>query len=362
MAAANTLGHILHFTSFGESHGPAIGGVIDGFPAGFKPDMKFINSVLQMRSPQGSLWETERKEKDEVEILSGMADGKTLGSPIAFIFRNSNTRSGDYDEINKHFRPGHADYTYFKKYGIDGQSGGGRASGRETVARVFAGALAMDFLRTKNIEILSFVSAIGSIQASFDVKNLAKNTIESSVLRCPDSVSEQKMLVLLENLKKESDSIGGGITSIVRNLPAGLGEPLFAKINAVLSQAVMSIPAVKAVEFGAGMKSAEMKGSEFNDSMSQKNGEIHFESNNSGGIQGGISNGNDLVFTTWFRPPSSHGQKQKTISRENENSELEIKGRHDVCFVPRAVPVVFAMTALSVLDLLLLNSAYQNQQ
>lgn len=361
MAAGNTFGQLLKFTSFGESHGSAIGGVVDGFPAGFKPDMEYINDLVQKRSPSGFAWETPRKEKDEVEILSGMANGKTLGSPIAFIFRNSNIRSGDYDEINKHFRPGHADYAYFKKYGIEGQRGGGRSSGRETVARVFAGALAMDYLRTKGIEILSFVSTIGSIQANFDLKNLTKNTIESSVLRCPDSVSEQKILVLLENLKKESDSIGGGITSVVRNLPAGLGEPLFAKINAALSQAVMSIPAVKAVEFGVGIRSAEMKGSEFNDLMSLKNGEIQFETNNSGGIQGGISNGNDLVFTTWFRPPSSHGQKQKTISRENENSEFEIKGRHDVCFVPRAVPVVSAMTALSVLDLLLIHYAYQNQ-
>jgi len=360
MAAGNTFGQILKFTSFGESHGPAIGGVIDGFPAGFEPDMDFVNEMVQKRSPSGSVWETSRKEKDEVEILSGIQEGKTLGSPIAFIFRNSNIRSGDYSVINKHFRPGHADYTYFKKYGIDGQGGGGRASGRETVARVFAGALALDYLRREGIEILSFVSAIGNIEAAFDEINIEESTIDSSVLRCPDKDAEKEMLVLLEVLKQEQDSVGGCVSTLVRHIPKGLGEPLFAKFNAVLSQAMMSIPAAKAVEFGVGKKGLGLKGSEYNDSMQMINGEIGYLSNNSGGIQAGISNGNDLFFTTSFRPPSSVGKKQQTVSRSGKDSVIEINGRHDVCFVPRAVPVVTAMTALSILDLLLLHNAYQN--
>jgi len=360
MAAGNSFGHILKFTSFGESHGPAIGGVLDGFPAGFEPDMDFVNEMIQKRSPSGSVWETSRKEKDEVEILSGIHEGKTLGSPIAFLFRNSNIRSADYSEINKHFRPGHADYSYFRKYGIEGQNGGGRASGRETVARVFAGAMALDFLRRKGIEILSFVSAIGSIEAVCDEKNIHAHKIDSSVLRCPDSDAERKMLVLLESLNREQDSIGGCVGTVVRNIPAGLGEPLFAKFNAVLSQALMSIPAAKAVEFGIGKNGLGLKGSEYNDGMQIKDGEIEFLSNNSGGIQAGITNGNDLFFTTCFRPPSSVGKIQKTVSRKNEDVELKIEGRHDVCFVPRAVPVVTAMTALCVLDLLLMNNAYRN--
>ena len=359
MAAGNTFGTILKFTSFGESHGPAIGGILDGFPSGFEPDMEFVNDFVQKRSPSGSIWETQRKEKDEAEILSGISNGKTIGSPIAFIFRNKNIKPQDYSEINKSFRPGHADYAYFKKYGIDGQSGGGRASGRETVARVFAGALALDYLRKMNIEIFSFVSAIGSVNAEFDPEILDKNTIESSVLRCPDSVAEKAMIDLLENLKKENDSVGGCVSTFIKNVPAGLGEPLFSKFNAALSQAMMSIPAVKAIEFGAGKDGLKLKGSEYNDAMSMNSGKISFDSNHSGGIQGGISNGNDVFFNTCFRPPSSVGKMQNTVNRSFENSELEIKGRHDVCFVPRAVPVVSAMTALCVLDLLLLNNAYQ---
>lgn len=359
MAAGNTLGTILKFTSFGESHGPVIGGILDGFPAGFEPDMEFVNDFVQKRSPSGSIWETPRKENDEAEILSGISNGKTIGSPIAFIFRNKNIRSQDYSEINKSFRPGHADYAYFKKYGIEGQPGGGRASGRETVARVFAGALALDFLRRKGIDIVSYVSAIGNIQADFDYKKINNKAIENSVLRCPDSVAEKAMLKLLEDLKKEKDSVGGCVSTVVKNLPPGLGEPLFSKFNAVLSHAIMSIPAVKVVEFGAGKEGLKLKGSEYNDAMFTNEGEISFASNHSGGIQGGISNGNDVFFNTCFRPPSSVGKKQNTINRNFENSELEIQGRHDVCFVPRAVPVVTAMTALSVLDLLLLHNAYQ---
>ena len=359
MSAASTIGQILKFTLFGESHGPVIGGVLDGFPAGFQPDMDFVRKMIRDRSPSNAAFETARKEEDEVEILSGIHENCTLGSPIAFIFRNKEHKSEDYLAMKDVFRPGHADYTYFKKYGLQPQAGGGRASARETIARVFAGALAMDYLRQMGIEIISYVSAIGDVHVNIDPQKVSAKAIEDSVLRCPDKDSESKILDLLNKIVKDKDSIAGQVTSIVRNLPSALGEPVFYKINAALSAAVMSIPAVKGVEFGEGFGGTHLKGSEYNDAMFSSDEGFSFSSNHSGGIQGGISNGNDLIMKTVFRPPSSIGKMQKTIDVNAKNISLEVKGRHDVCFLPRAVPIVSSMIALSIMDMYLLNQAYQ---
>lgn len=359
MSASNTIGQILKFTLFGESHGPAIGGVIDGFPAGFQLDMDFVRKMIRDRSPSNSIFETARIEEDEVEILSGIHENRTLGSPIAFIFRNKKHKSEDYFSLQNVFRPGHADYTYLKKYALKPQAGGGRASARETVARVFAGALAMDYLRQMGVEIISYVSAIGDFKVNIDPQKVSVKAIEDSVLRCPDKETEVKILELLEKISKEKDSIAGQVSSIIRNLPPALGEPVFNKINAALSAAVMSIPAVKGVEFGEGFGGTHLKGSEYNDAMFSDDEGLSFSTNHSGGIQGGISNGNDLIMKTVFRPASSIGKLQKTIDVNGKNVSLEVKGRHDVCFVPRAVPIVSSMIALSIMDMYLLNQAYQ---
>lgn len=358
MAAGNTIGTLLRLTLFGESHGSAIGGVIDGFPAGFTINSDSVTAALLQRSPSGYLHETSRKEPDEVEFLSGISNGKTNGSPIAYSIRNKNVRSNDYNSLKNVFRPGHADFVYYQKYGIQPQSGGGRASGRETAARVVAGAIVMDFLKMQGIEIGSFVSEIAGIKTNIDVEKVTMQTVLNSDLYCPDLHASQKMKEALDILVAERNSAGGTITTYVRGLPAGLGEPVFGKISSQLAAAALSIPAARGVDFGDGFGTASLTGSEFNDSMTTKNGKPVFKSNHSGGIQAGISNGNTLVMHTWFRPPSSIGKMQESISPDGNAVNLVVEGRHDACFVPRAAVVVSSMVAIVVMDLLLQKKSY----
>lgn len=356
MAAGNTFGTVYKVTLFGESHGEAVGGVVDGYPSGMKIPDDLMQQMLEQRKPTGRDYETERIENDDVVFLSGVKDGITLGSPIAFFIKNKNTRSEDYASIKQVFRPGHSDYSYFMKYGIGPQDGGGRSSGRETAARVVAGALALSFLRLQGIDIISYVSAIGNIEAHESETWPDESALMRSPLNCPDPNASSLMNDLLNDVLQHGDSIGGRIRTRVKNLPAGLGEPVFNKLNALLSQAVFSIPAVTGVVFGDGLKGMDLRGSQYNDSFIAGSIPAHFASNHSGGIQGGISNGAELRMETMFRPASSVKKQQQTITLTGEQSTVEIKGRHDVCFVPRAAIVVTSMTAITIMDLWLQQS------
>ncbi|PKP03312.1 MAG: chorismate synthase [Bacteroidetes bacterium HGW-Bacteroidetes-6] len=358
MAVGNTTGTLLRFTLFGESHGVAIGGIIDGFPAGFEVNTAFIDEMLAQRSSTTARYETRRKESDEVEFLSGIVNGRTIGSPVAFLIRNKNNRGSDYESLKDVFRPGHADWVYYQKYGIHPQPGGGRASGRETAARVVAGALAIDFLKGQGIEIGSFVSEIAGIHAQVDSTTISVQEVLQSDLYCPDSDASRKMNAFLEKLADENDSAGGVVSTFVRGLPAGLGEPVFAKISSLLAAAALSIPAARGVDFGDGLTASTLLGSEFNDVMHSVNGKTVFATNHSGGIQAGISNGNTLLMRTFFRPPSSIAKVQQTVDLKGNQVQIEVKGRHDVCFVPRAAVVVSSMVALVIMDLFLQKKSY----
>jgi len=361
MAAGNTFGTLLKITLFGESHGAAVGGVLDGFPAGQRVHHALISEMLKQRAPGGFSHETSRAETDIVEFLSGIENDKTLGSPVAFIIRNMDAHSEDYNDTKNVFRPGHADYTYHRKYGLLPQAGGGRASGRETAARVVAGAFALDFLRSKGIDISSYVSAIGSVKMNGAGKWYDEKAVQSSAVRCPDQAASNQIEILLKEISKKKDSVGGCITTTVSGLPAGLGEPVFGKINAVLSQAVMSIPGAKGVDFGEGFAGIALHGSEYNDVPENKDGKISFLSNHSGGIQAGISNGNLLVMNTAFRPASSIGTPQHSVDFNGNETELTVSGRHDACFVPRAAVVVTAMAAMAIADLWLQFKSYDRE-
>jgi len=360
MAAGNTFGTLLKLTLFGESHGDSVGGVLDGFPAGITISEVLLKTMLQQRLPASS-FETTRREEDAVEFLSGIKNNSTMGSPIAYRIRNTNARPGDYDALKNIFRPGHADFVYHEKYGISPQSGGGRASGRETVARVVAGALALSFLREKGIDVMSYISAIGheKMNDSGDWKD--ESVVFNSPVRCPDHEAELRMLAYLKQIADAKDTVGGCITTLVRGLPAGLGEPVFGKLNAVLAQAVMSIPGAKGVDFGEGFAGLHLKGSEYNDVPVMKNENVIFESNHSGGIQAGLSNGNIVRMQTAFRPASSVGIAQRSIDTEGHQVELKIAGRHDACFAPRAAIVVTAMTAIALMDSWLQFKSYDRE-
>ncbi|HCB63195.1 MAG: chorismate synthase [Bacteroidetes bacterium GWF2_43_63] len=360
MSAGNTFGSLLKLTLFGESHGPAVGGVLDGFPAGLEINQALIGDMLKQRAPV-SVHETARREDDVVEFLSGVMNNTTSGGPVAFIIRNTGARSGDYNDLKSVFRPGHADYVSFKKYGNLPQAGGGRASGRETAARVVAGAMALDFLRSENIDIISYVSAIGAAVLKNSGQWFDEKVVFNSLLHCPDNTAEAAMQQLIDDVVLLKDSIGGKITTVVKGLPAGVGEPVFGKINAVLSQAVMSIPGAKGVDFGEGFSGISLRGSQYNDAMQPEKGKISFASNHSGGIQAGISNGNLLVMNTAFRPASSIGIKQDTVDVENNKTTVTVGGRHDACFVPRAAIVVTSMTALALMDLLLQFKSFERK-
>ncbi len=351
----NVFGKVLTLTTFGESHGKAIGGVLDGIPAGLKIDYSLVQKELDRRRPGQSSIVSQRDEKDKVEFLSGIFNEYTLGTPIAFIVRNTNVKSDDYDHLKKAYRPSHADFTYEKKYGIRDHRGGGRSSARETVARVIGGALAKQLLQSFNISITAYVNRIGLISVEKSYLELNLENAESSQVRCPDKVVEKKMVHAIENSGKQQDTLGGEITCIIHNAPIGLGEPVFDKLNADLAKAIMSINAVKGFEVGSGFAGARMKGSVHNDPFIIRDDEVGTKTNYSGGIQGGISNGEDICIRAAFKPVATLMQDQQSIDSTGRSITLEGKGRHDVTVVPRAVPIVEAMTALVIADHLLLN-------
>lgn len=346
-------GKHLQLMTFGESHGPAIGGVIDGFPAGIPVDYSLLREEMRRRKPRNEVFETTRKEKDEVEILSGILDGVSLGTPIAFIIRNENQNPADYRALSKVFRPGHADFTWERKYGFRDYRGGGRASARETAARVAAGAFAKMLLQQHGILVYGFVNAIGEVSMPNENHSYQVPVIEKSAVRCPDADTAIKMEQALENVAKDGDSLGGIVTCVVKNLPAGIGEPVFDKLDSLLAQAVMSIPAVKGFEIGKGFDAATMKGSENNDPFVNDDGKIHPGTNNAGGVNGGISTGEDVILKAAIKPVSSIKSAQHTVNSDGTPIDLTIKGRHDACVAPRAVPVIEAMVSLALADLLL---------
>jgi chorismate synthase len=352
----NTFGNLFRLTSFGESHGEAIGGVIDGCPAGLFLDEPFIQHELNRRKPGQSDITTSRKEADKVEFLSGIYEGKTTGVPIGFIVRNSNQHSSDYDNLKEIYRPSHADYTYQTKYGIRDHRGGGRSSARETIARIVGGAIAKLVLKEKDIRIIAYTSQVGDIQLNKPYTEINTDLIESNPVRCPDPEIARKMIELIQQVKAEGDTIGGLISCICQGVPVGLGEPVFGKLHAALGNAMLSINAAKGFEYGLGFESVRYKGSEMNDAFYRRtDGKITTKTNYSGGIQGGISNGEDIYFRVAFKPVATLLKEQQTINKEGNITTLKIEGRHDPCVLPRAVPIVEAMAAMTLLDYYLLN-------
>lgn len=352
--SGNTFGKIFKVTTFGESHGEALGGIIDGCPAGITLDFDAIRSEMQRRKPGQSAIVTQRKEEDEVQFLSGIFEGKTTGTPIGFTISNTNQKSKDYSEIKDTYRPSHADYVYEKKYGLRDYRGGGRSSARETASRVVAGAIAKQIIPA--IKVTAFVSSVGAIFIDKPYQDLDFSKIESNAVRCPDTATALKMENYIKEIKKQGDTVGGTILCVIQNVPIGLGEPVFDKLHADLGKAMLSINAVKGIEFGSGFCGAKMKGSEHND-LYNEDGTT--KTNLSGGIQGGISNGMDIYFRIAFKPVATLLQKQEVLTNSNEIIEQQGKGRHDPCVLPRAVPIVEAMAALVLADNYLFNKIYR---
>lgn len=349
----NTFGNIFRLTSFGESHGEAVGGVIDGCPVGLDVDMNFIRIELDRRRPGQSNITTPRKESDTVEFLSGIFEGKTTGTPIGFIVRNENQHSRDYDNLKDIFRPSHADFTYQQKYGIRDHRGGGRSSARETIARVIAGAFAKLYLKQKGIEFVAYISQVGNICLDNDYSVYDLSQIENTPIRCPDSEKAEQMMALIHDVKSKGDTIGGVITCVIKGTPVGLGDPVFGKLHAALGAAMLSINAAKGFEYGDGFD-VHHRGSEVNDSFFYDNGNIQTRTNHSGGIQGGISNGQDIYFRVAFKPVSTILMEQQTVDVLGNDTTVTARGRHDACVLPRAVPIVEAMAAITLFDYYLL--------
>ncbi len=356
--AGNTFGKIYQLTSYGESHGKAVGGVIDGCPPGTPVDESYIQEELDRRRPGQSKITTQRQEGDVVEILSGVLDGVATGTPIGFIIRNKDHRSGDYDNMKSVYRPSHADYTYDQKYGIRDHRGGGRSSARETIARVVAGAIAKKALEKEGIKITAYASSVGELKLDKPYQDLDFSEIEKNIMRCPDPETAEKMIELVDEVRKMGDTIGGVITCVVQGVPVGLGEPAFDKLHATLGHAMLSINAVKGFEYGSGFEGTQLRGSVHNDAFVSKDGEVSTQKNHSGGIQGGISNGQDIYFNVAFKPVATILQKQQTVNSEGKETELKARGRHDPCVLPRAVPIVEAMAAITLLDQFLMNKIY----
>ncbi|GHT02463.1 chorismate synthase [Bacteroidia bacterium] len=350
----NTFGNRFRLTSFGESHGEAIGGVIDGCPAGIHVDKNFIQSELNRRKPGQSALTTSRQEGDQVEFLSGIFDGKTTGTPIGFMVRNSNQHSSDYDNLKTQYRPSHADFTYQTKYGVRDHRGGGRSSARETIARVVGGALAKLVLQSKGVSITAYTSQVGEIRLAQNYQQLDFSQIESNPVRCPDAHVAQQMIELIQQVKSEGDTIGGVISCVCQGVPVGLGEPVFGKLHAALGNAMLSINAAKGFDYGMGFDGVHQRGSEVNDLFcTRDDGSIGTLTNNSGGIQGGISNGEDIYFRVAFKPVATLLKPQPTVDAFGNTTVLTVNGRHDPCVLPRAVPIVEAMAAMTILDYLL---------
>jgi len=358
---SNTFGQLFRVTTFGESHGGGIGVVIDGCPPRIDISEADIQGELERRRPGQSKIATQRKEEDRCEILSGVFEGKTLGTPIAILVRNKDARPQDYIEISRKFRPSHADYTYEAKYGIRNWQGGGRASARETIGRVAAGAIAKKILSTfsADFEIVAYVMQIHELTANINRSKVRIKDVEKNPVRCPDAVAAKKMISLIEQIRHEGDSIGGVVECVARSIPPGLGEPVFDKLEADLAKAMLSIPAAKGFEIGSGFSAARIRGSQHNDAFEIRDGRIRTTTNNSGGVQGGISNGEDIYFRVAFKPPATIALEQKTVTTSNQQTELAARGRHDPCVVPRAVPIVEAMAALVLCDHALRQRAIQ---
>ena len=354
---SNTFGNIFRLTTFGESHGEAVGGVVDGMPAGIDIDMEFIQSELNRRRPGQSSITTSRNEADQVELLSGVFEGKSTGCPIGFIVRNQNQHSADYDNMRELFRPSHADYTYYYKYGTRDHRGGGRSSARITISRCVAGALAKLALRQTDISIQAFTSQVGPILLDRDYSRYDLSLTETNAVRCPDPEKAAQMIHLIEQVKAEGDTIGGVITCVVKGCPPGLGEPEFGKLHAALGAAMLSINAVKGFEYGEGFAGVTARGSEQNDEFLPVSDAAHLpatplatKTNHSGGIQGGISNGQDIYFRVAFKPVATLLREQQTVDLEGHPATLKARGRHDPCVLPRAVPIVESMAAITLLD------------
>ncbi|MDL5045124.1 chorismate synthase [Oscillatoria amoena NRMC-F 0135] len=348
--AGNSLGVLFRITTFGESHGEAVGAVIDGCPPLLEVDIDFINAEMARRRPGQSALTTQRNESDEVQILSGVFNGKTTGAPIAIVIPNKDQRSGDYEAMKDVFRPSHADYTYEAKYGIRDYRGGGRSSARATAAVVAAGAFAKLLLKQRNITIQAFVNQVGTIETPLTYTELDLSLTETNPVRCPHPETAAKMIALIEEAKAEGDSLGGCITCVVKGVPAGLGEPVFDKLQADLAKAMLTINATKGFEYGSGFAGTRLKGSEHNDSFITDNGKVATTTNHSGGIQGGISNGMDIYCKVAFKPTATIAKSQKTVDNAGQEVDLAAKGRHDPCVLPRAVPIVEAMAALVLAD------------
>lgn len=351
----NTFGNIFQLTTFGESHGAGVGGVIDGMPAGIDIDVDFIQHELDRRKPGQSAITTGRKEGDVVEILSGVFEGKSTGCPIGFLVRNTNQHSNDYENVRNVFRPSHADFTYTMKYGLRDHRGGGRSSARETISRCVGGAFAKLALKQLGIETIAYTSQVGDISLDRDYLKYDLSLIESNNVRCPDAAKAEEMEKLILEVKADGDTIGGVITCVIKGCPVGLGEPAFDKLHAQLGAAMLGINAVKGFEYGEGFEGVGQRGSEQNDIFYNNNGKIDTRTNHSGGIQGGISNGQDIYFRVLFKPVATQLREQPTVDKEGNETMLEVKGRHDPCVLPRAVPVVEAMAAMIILDNYLLN-------
>lgn len=349
------LGKEIRLITFGESHGVAMGGVIEGFPSGVEIDYSLLKTELVRRQPAGDFFSTKRIEPDTFEILSGVFEGKSLGTPIAFIVRNNEQKPSEYNSLKHNYRPSHGDYSWQQKYGICDPRGGGRSSARETVSRVFGGAFAKMLLNTAGISLHAYVSAIGEVCMANSTTLYTFDDIESSPLRCPDKVLEEKMVEALAKASNDGDTLGGVITCVIQHAPSGLGEPVFDKLEADLAHAIMSIPSVKGFEIGSGFQGTTMKGSIHNDPFVMKNGKIRTAKNDAGGVLGGISSGEEIIFRTAFKPVSSIHKEQHTVDENGKPSVITVHGRHDTCVVPRAVPIVEAMAAWVIADHMMRN-------
>jgi len=355
----SSFGKLFKIHTYGESHGPALGVTIEGCPAGLQIDEDFIQSELERRKPGQSKITTQRKEADSFEILSGVFEGKSTGTPISILIRNKDQKSKDYSHIADKFRPSHADYTFQAKYGIRDYRGGGRSSARETVARVAAGAIAKLLLKHYGINCYSYVSQVGLLTLKKSYLELDHTNIESNIVRCPDSEMADQMIQLIDQTRKNRDTIGGIITGVITGVPAGLGEPVFDKLHAEIGKAMLSINAVKGFEYGSGFEGIKLNGSDHNDAFYQEGEAVKTKTNLSGGIQGGISNGQDIYFNVAFKPVATIMQDQESINEAGESVTVTGKGRHDPCVVPRAVPIVDAMSALVIADYLLISKTNQ---
>lgn len=354
---SNSFGSLFKITTFGESHGKAIGVTIDGCPAGIAVDETFIQSELERRKPGQSKITTQRKEPDSFEILSGVFEGKTTGTPIAMVIHNTDQKSKDYAHIAKSYRPSHADFTYQEKYGIRDYRGGGRSSARETAARVAAGALAKLALRQLGIEVSAYVSEVGDLKTEKSYLELDLSKTENNIVRCPDETIAEEMITYIDGVRKNGDTVGGVVTGVIKGTPVGLGEPVFDKLHARLGAAMLGINAVKGFEYGSGFEGAKMKGSQHNDIIEKDGDQVKTRTNLSGGIQGGISNGADIYFKVAFKPVATIMRDQDSVDQDGNEITVSGKGRHDPCVVPRAVPIVEAMSALTILDFYLLNKS-----